>query len=98
MPKGNKLKGENVMDKITYYVVTVARGEKKYSFAFYFRNNENLFSGVSALLSEYGNIETLNACDSRKKAVECANTWNESWERKGILMDDPVVLWRVVYN
>ena len=85
-----------IMSKKIFYLVTIKDGENRYSYVFWYRNNENLYSGVSTIMHYY-EIETLNACDCKSDALRIAKAWNESWEQQGRLMTHPAVLYRVVY-
>lgn len=81
------------MEKYTYYVIVLKKGEQRITSAFRLHNCYNLASILQGLTTDpYGNkrceVEWLNACDTRAKAVAIANDWNNSWETKGIFWED----------
>ena len=65
------------MDKYTWYVFTIRDEDGKfYSFAERIGNKNNL---VGYAAQAY----TMNACDSKKEALEIADAWNRAYKENG---------------
>lgn len=84
------------MEKATFYAVTITDGINNYSYAFRVRNSENLWSPLEAI-TQRAKILYMNACDSKKYAVDIARDWNQVWADKGILWADAPILACVVW-
>lgn len=90
------------MEKNTFYVIVLTSEQGKITSAFRLNNCSNLASILQGLVTDpYGNkrcdIEWLSACDTRAKAIEIANNWNESWKAKGIFWESGPMPYTWIY-
>ena len=58
-----------------YIAVQIKEDDKFYAYAVKVNTMDNLLSKL-----EINNIEVANLCDTKKKAEELANLWNESFK------------------
>lgn len=84
------------MNRKTFYVVTVTNGKLFFSYAFAVPNAYNLFPFIESLQKNVA-VSTLNACDSKKSAVETASYWNDGWKNQNKYWDDAPFLYTIVY-
>lgn len=67
-----------------YYALTVSENGKNYSYVLKVKASTNLW----AILKCHKNLTIVHQCDSKKKAVELVNFWNESYKANGTYMFD----------
>lgn len=75
------------MDKKTYYVITVSCKEDSdliISYALAVPNNQNLWCIIESI-NTITPIKTLNACDTKKQALEIVHAWNKTYADNGDL-------------
>jgi hypothetical protein len=65
-----------------YYAVNTEDNGKIYAFVIKASINENL----KTLFSGYKNLISINACETKKRAEELANFWNECYKANGTYM------------
>lgn len=70
------------MDKYVWYVLTRCVDGKYYSHAFRIRSNIDLASFVRG----FPDLQTMNPCDTMKRAKEIAKAWNEQYKANGTYM------------
>ena len=85
------------MNKKTFFVITVGSDDFCYSYAFAVNNYINLAPVIEAI-AKMTNIISLNACDTRREAIETAKAWNASWQDKGILWLSAPLYHGVIWN
>ena len=77
------------MDGYTWYVISQKQEDgKQYAFPFRIRNNVNIASFVLNMPT----INTMNPCNTKKKAVEIATAWNETYKVNGTYLYDGIVI------
>ena len=90
------------MDKTSYYVITVSRydsvrGDVYFSYVFKVRNNENLWPLMLSLQNSV-TVISLNACDTKRYALELAKRWNQTWEERGTLWnEEQKILYKAIW-
>lgn len=78
------------MEKVTYYIVTIKQNSNLRSYAIRIPNYLNLWPILNAIAFDgMYEIESINACDTKKEAIETARAWNDSYEKNGYLLPRP---------
>ena len=69
-----------------YYALTVSENGKNYSYVLKVSESNNLL----AVLKYHKNLTIVHQCETKKKAVELVNFWNESYKANGTYMFDEI--------
>ena len=67
-----------------YYAGVETKNGKHFAFIFNAKAGNNLLS----IFKQYKNMTIVNACESKKKAEELADFWNESYKANGTYLFD----------
>lgn len=67
-----------------YYVVTVSENGKNYSYVLKVNASNNLL----AVLKCHKNLTYVHQCETKKKARELVELWNDSYKANGTYMFD----------
>lgn len=67
-----------------YYALTVSENGKNYSYVLKVNASKNLLSTLKC----HKNLTIVHQCESKKKAVELVNLWNERYKANGTYMFD----------
>jgi hypothetical protein len=85
------------MDKTSYYVISIEKDGDLFAYVLRVHHRENLWAILSDI-SEECSVSTVNACDTKREALDIANTWVGNYRANGCLMRNPPIASHVVWG